>query len=643
MRPRAPEPGNFDQSDARGYIPTVTLKRGDLRFIDQLETPVWVYDLDAEQIWVINQAALALFAAEDLETLRSRQARTPMSQGMRRRLATYRTHFGRGEVVREQWSFYPEGSRPILADCCCSAISIEDDAGERLAMLVEARTVNREAASDEDRLVEALRHCNDCISLYGLDGSTLLRNPAAEEALGPSGYEASSFAQSFIDHTAARKARAVVERGDVYRDEVLVRTRSGEAWHDMEVRRVVDPVTGEDALLAVHHDVTMHHAAAERLREAHRTAECAREEAEVANRAKSAFLATMSHELRTPMTGVLTAAEVLRTSPLDEDQLESVEMVLEAGRQMVALVNDVLDLSRIEAGRIELAPAPVKVQALMRGALLPLMGAVQARGLTLDSSIADVVPEWLAVDGQRVTQVLTNLVSNAIKHGGRGTIAVSFSVSRSNLLRCEVSDEGPGIAPEHLETIFLPFERGSGARRDSAGLGLHIAHNIVTLMGGEITVQSTLGSGSTFSFAIPFEASTGTDTPAKRPTPRQLDLEVLVADDNQLNRRALVRLLKGWGCRILEAANGQQVLDLTQSHTPHLVLMDIDMPEMDGLTACRHLRGDPRTTSIPVVALTADAFFVEGRDGADAFESVLTKPVDWDQLYATLEQHAANG
>lgn len=608
-----------------------------------LGNALWVFDLDEDNFWWANGAALRFFDARSVEHMRRRYAKGEMTEGMRRRLQTYREQFEAGDTITEEWTFYPDG-QPIVANCQFIGLKIRDGEGERMAMLVEILAQDAQKPSDERRLVEALRHINELISLYTPEGHTLLRNPAAAEILGRSGDDRCHYLATFVNPDEGDEARALALRGRVFRREVRVFTKGGARWHNVEVRRVVDPVSGADALLCVQHDVSDRRSSELRLDIARREAEELRAQAETANRAKSAFLAVMSHELRTPMTGALAAAELLRQSDLDPDQGEALDMVLEGGRQMVLLIDDILDLTRIEAGRVEIDAAPTNLNRLVAKVLRPLAAPAQAKGLRLTNHFSgeDVT---LLLDERRVGQILTNLVSNALKFTDEGRIDVAVEVEVRDALaevRISVRDEGIGIDPGEAHNLFEAFAQAPSTlaeARGGAGLGLHISDTLARAMGGQLLAESTPGEGSCFVVSLQAEVHAEA-VPETVPPPSQdhLGMRVLIADDNGLNRRSLRRLLRRWGCVVEEAEDGVEAIAMCSEWAPDAVLMDINMPRMTGADAARELRNS--APPMPIIALTADAFFSDEED--KLFDRVLYKPVELESLYDLLRSLREN-
>ena len=365
----------------------------------------------------------------------------------------------------------------------------------------------------------------------------------------------------------------------------------------------------------------------------------ARRAAEVANRAKSVLLANMSHELRTPLNGILGYAQILEHDPtLGERQLAGVSVIRKSGDHLLTLIDDILDLAKVEAGKMELYLSDLQFPKFVQS-IIDIVGVKAAqKGLDLICDIAPEAPQWLHADEKRLRQVLLNLLSNAVKFTDRGQVALRVRFAPPAQLRFEVHDTGIGIAASQLTAIFQPFEQvGEVQRRlGGTGLGLAISQQYVRLMGGDIRVESQVGLGSTFRFELEAQPAQA-DTPAttRRPVAGYLGLrrKILVVDDGDVNRGVITDLLTPLGFEVAEATHGREGLDMAQRLRPHLIVMDIVMPAMDGLEAMRLLRQLPAFKDVPIITVSAS---VSGSDsekslqaGANAF---LPKPIDADKL-----------
>jgi PAS domain S-box-containing protein len=378
----------------------------------------------------------------------------------------------------------------------------------------------------------------------------------------------------------------------------------------------------------------------------------AKDSAEAATRAKSEFLANMSHELRTPLNGVIGYAQLLqRDRTLTTSQRDALDAISACGAHLLDLINDVLDLSKIEAGRMDVEAVPSDVNQVAIDLKYVIGERAQRKGLRFTTHIGPEVPARVVLDGRHVRQVLLNLLGNAVKFTPQGEVRLEISAREPGRLQFDVVDTGVGIEAEHLSVVFQAFRQTrSGSEAGGTGLGLTISHRLVRGMGGELKVESVPGKGSRFHFALPLvvaealpaTAETDSDSPSSdaRLAPGT-QLTALVADDSSVNRRILASLLESAGVRVITAAGGVEAVELTRTHRTDVVLMDLRMSDLDGFEATRRLRADPMTSAIPVLAVSASAW-EEVREAARNAGAVdfVPKPVQADVLFAKLQRHA---
>jgi len=389
-----------------------------------------------------------------------------------------------------------------------------------------------------------------------------------------------------------------------------------------------------------------------------------KEAAEAANRAKSLFLANMSHELRTPLNAILgfsqlmirpVASESNRAGTLSDDQRENLEVIVRSGEHLLGLINEVLEMSKIEAGRATLNKQDFDLHRMLEGMEDMFRLRAEQKALALELNLGQDVPQYIHADEGKLRQVLMNLLGNAIKFSEKGSLELRVHCvnntedAQCHKLRFVVSDTGFGIAPEELETIFDPFVQATNTHQEheGTGLGLSISLQFAQLMGGSLTASSELGVGSSFTLEIPIEGSDEISLVELLPQRRVVGLEdgqqtyrILVVDDKEVNRQLLVKYLQPLGFEIQEAKDGMEAINIWGEWDPHLIFMDMRMPVMDGYEATRHIKATTKGHATVIVALTASALEEDREvilsEGCDAY---IRKPFTDIELYKILSKH----
>ena len=380
----------------------------------------------------------------------------------------------------------------------------------------------------------------------------------------------------------------------------------------------------------------------------------ARDKADAANQAKSNFLGVISHELRTPMNGVLGAAQLLGATRLETTQREYLSIIRNSGDNLLSLLNDILDMTKIEAGKMTFEIIDVSVEDLHRRVTGPFVAQAEAKGLEFRSTVVGETPAVVKGDPLRVCQVIQNLLSNAVKFTDSGVIDYRVESTRINDRRVafafSVTDSGAGIAEPDLERLFQPFtqaDASSTRRFGGTGLGLTIARRMANIMGGDISVTSTVGQGSTFTLVVEADVVEWQAVPAAEAIDADVGdgecLNVLVVEDHPVNRMILEAWLGSAGHSTATAENGQIAVDMAGQQRFDLIIMDVNMPVMDGLSATRLIRAKGRNAETPIAVLSASARNEDHEAGLEAgADAYLNKPIDFTAL-ARLMQTVRGG
>ncbi|HEX2189940.1 MAG TPA: PAS domain S-box protein [Longimicrobiaceae bacterium] len=580
-----------------------------------------------------------------------------------------------GEVQRFDWmSLHPRTGEEIWGEVSLQRITLGGEA--RVLALVrdirERRETERRLRESEESYRAIFAHASDAIWVHDLEtGEALDVNLAAAEMYGYTLEEMREVPHSALlypdsEYTAERVAEYLgrAAAGETPRFEWMGRRRDGSpVWGEVRLRRVT--INGQDRILASARDIGDRKRAEELLRRQNeelearveeRTAELARarDEAERANRAKSEFLSRMSHELRTPLNSILGFAQVLDRAGLPPEQGRSLQHILKAGRHLLQLINDVLEIARIEAGRQSLSLEPVRIGGAAQEAAALVRPLAEQWRVRVEEDCRALAGAYVRADRQRLTQVLLNLLSNAIKYnrpGGRVRITCASGGAAAGgtpLLALRVEDTGRGIPAEQVEQLFTPFAR-LGAEQtevEGTGLGLALSQRLTEAMGGSLALERTGPEGSVFRLEL-----RAADDPLERveeargalvsvPAPPHRPATLLYVEDNLANLSLVETILlsrPGW--RVVPALQGQLGLELAREHRPDLVLLDLHLPDVSGEEVLRRLRADERTCAIPVVVVSADATHSRvdrlRASGADAY---LTKPLDIDEFLDTVQR-----
>ncbi len=522
--------------------------------------------------------------------------------------------------------------------------------GEQMGRVLERKQAADALSESQQFLTGIVDNSPALVYAKYADGRYFLVNPQwrqvtelySEEIIGKTDYEL--FPKQVADAFRANDLSVIESCTPVEAEETLTLEDGVHTY--ISLKFPVRDFAGKCyAVCGISTDITDRKRAEHALREA-------RDAAEAANLAKSEFLSNMSHELRTPLNGVLGYVQILqRGRSVDDTQLKSLNAIESCGKHLLTLINQVLDLSKIESGGLEIDVNPCDLSLLINGVRDIIAPRAEKKGLELLVEVAPEVPRGILTDGPRLRQVLVNLLGNAVKFTRTGSIRLRVMESAEQTLKFEVEDTGIGLAAEKLGDIFDPFKQAEGGKVEGGtGLGLAISQRLVEALGGRIQVRSELDKGSCFSFVLPFEEVHDIDrkelsevplTARKhvRLAPEQ-NITVLIVDDRYTNRDILIHLLEPAGFKTVEARNGEEALHILREQRMPLVLMDIRMPVMNGLEATREIRSDPNLKATVVIAVTASVFpdFQQHirEAGCDDF---VGKPFRTSEIFNKIEHH----
>lgn len=472
-------------------------------------------------------------------------------------------------------------------------------------------------------------------------GTIINANPAASEFYGYSredliGRNISAINTLTPDEVAEEMAAAKEHNRNYFAFKHLV---SDGSVRDVAVSSVPVNLGGRKLLYSIIHDMTA-------VKQAEEQSRRAREMAEYASRLKDEFLANMSHEIRTPLNGVLGMLQLMQLTELTEEQAQYTRTAISSGNALLALISDILDLTRIEANRLELHTRPTVIRDVLSNVISAVRQAADAKGIKITTETAPGTPPVIITDGGRLRQILLNLVGNSVKFADGGAVRIFVTRLPAGaapgrvLLHFCVSDDGPGIPDDYVNIVFQTFAQAEGSysrRFQGAGLGLGIVRRLVPMLGGNIAIDTEEGKGTDIHFTINAELpEEERDDPEYCELPVHPGAAILVAEDNEINRITACGFVEALGYRALAATNGEQALDMLASNRVAAVLMDIQMPVVDGIEATRIIRnssGDHFSPELPIIAMTAHAMrgdrdlFIEA--GMDAY---ISKPFSLEEL-----------
>jgi signal transduction histidine kinase/ActR/RegA family two-component response regulator len=692
------------------FNPMQVLAPEQLEAFNFLADPIWIFDFVKRQNRWANAAGLLLWESPSLEEFVGRDM-SRMNSATEERTRKAQRRVEQGSCVKEKWTIYPpnggDGAKTVQLsatglklhaedDHCvmlCFAIPIETKLGEKpfmsssrctplsfSALLAECTPTMDSLVTESDNKLRAramLQHLPLAVCQFDMNGKTLYHNPASmfvnppqENQEGSSNSEDETddtsalcpeasmeelkeiangnFSDRFVDSKVARAALKTIQGQDEAHLQAELYTKNGPQWSAVELRKMIDPITGRPVILFTSQDKT--------------DALNAKRERE-ASVQKSEFLAIMAHEIRTPLHQVIGFTDLLSHTRLTSEQSSFVQLLKSSSQGMMTVISDVLDYSKLEAGQMKIERIAYEPLGVLHGSMAAVRSSCEDKGLHLTMTWNKKIPFRIMGDPNRLRQILLNLLSNAIKFTKTGGIEVDVlfievpdeSTKRRNSsdstkstsktkswIKFVVTDTGCGIPKEHQKTIFEKHQQGnvSVARNyGGTGLGLSICQLLVNSMKGDIGVDSHEGHGSSFWAALPIElpeeCSSTSDESETNFEETDHSLNILLAEDNRINQKLMKNIFKRFGYELTIAQNGKEAVDMVQKDSYDVVFMDIQMPVMDGLEATRRLRS-MGYKDLPIYGLTAS---VKQSDFIElGFNDWLPKPIPMNDLKAKLQK-----